>query len=380
MIRTMLKIDGVAKALGDKRVLDNISLDVPKGALVTLLGPSGCGKTTLLRIIAGFLAPESGSVLLNDKPISTPTVIVPPEHRGMGMVFQNYAIWPHMNVLNNVVYGLRVRGTPTDERRSRALEALRLVNLQGLEQRLPSELSGGQQQRVSIARSIVTEPNLLLLDEPLSNLDAKLRKEMLFDLKRIQQQSGITFIYVTHDQAEALSVSDQIVVMNEGRIEQVGSPQDIYDRPTNLFVASFVGGANTLSGEVASVAAEGMVITWGRDGRLLLPSVDPLPVGTQVAVAFKRHGVTLKQLTGSVVPSQTNGEVKRIYFLGQVDEVCVDLDGQEIFAFTSPRACSVGAPVAVHIDPGACQTFRRQPTQSGTPRGVEHARCTRLSP
>jgi ABC-type Fe3+/spermidine/putrescine transport system ATPase subunit len=325
----MLKIDGISKALGTKRVLDNIFLDVPKGALITFLGPSGCGKTTLLRVIAGFLSPDTGSVLLNDKPISTPTDIVPPEQRGMGMVFQNYAVWPHMNVFNNVVYGLRIRGTPAAERQKRADDALRLVSLQGLEQRLPSELSGGQQQRVSIARSIITEPNLLLLDEPLSNLDAKLRKEMLFDLKRIQQQSGITFIYVTHDQSEALSVSDQIVVLNEGRIEQVGTPQDIYDRPQNLFVATFVANANSVHGEIKSLTGQGAV---------------PMDDGP--------------------ASGQAKGEVKRIYFLGQADEVCVDLDGQEIFAFTAPRQFAVGAPVAIHIDPAAYQIFPRQPVSS----------------
>ena len=360
----MLKIDGISKALGTKRVLDNIFLDVPKGALITFLGPSGCGKTTLLRIIAGFLSPDTGSVLLNDKPISTPTDIVPPEQRGMGMVFQNYAVWPHMNVFNNVVYGLRIRGTPAAERQKRADDALRLVSLQGLEQRLPSELSGGQQQRVSIARSIITEPNLLLLDEPLSNLDAKLRKEMLFDLKRIQQQSGITFIYVTHDQSEALSVSDQIVVLNEGRIEQVGTPQDIYDRPQNLFVATFVANANSVHGEIKSLAELGAVMSWGNSGTMLLPPGGFLSTGTSVDVAFKRHSVRLMPMDDGPASGQAKGEVKRIYFLGQADEVCVDLDGQEIFAFTAPRQFAVGAPVAIHIDPAAYQIFPRQPVSS----------------
>ncbi len=352
----MLKIDGISKALGTKRVLDNIFLDVPKGALITFLGPSGCGKTTLLRIIAGFLSPDTGSVLLNDKPISTPTDIVPPEQRGMGMVFQNYAVWPHMNVFNNVVYGLRIRGTPAAERQKRADDALRLVSLQGLEQRLPSELSGGQ--------PIITEPNLLLLDEPLSNLDAKLRKEMLFDLKRIQQQSGITFVYVTHDQSEALSVSDQIVVLNEGRIEQVGTPQDIYDRPQNLFVATFVANANSVHGEIKSLTGQGAVMSWGNSGTMLLPPGWFSSTGTSVDVAFKRHSVRLMPMDDGPASGQAKGEVKRIYFLGQADEVCVDLDGQEIFAFTAPRQFAVGAPVAIHIDPAAYQIFPRQPVSS----------------
>ena len=256
----MLEIDGVSKALGEKRVLADIDLRVPDGTFTTLLGPSGCGKTTLLRIIAGFLAPDAGSVRMGGQPISTPANVVPPEQRRMGMVFQNYAVWPHMNVLDNVVYGLRIRGLRSAERRKRGLEALRLVSLQGLEHRLPSELSGGQQQRVAIARSIVTEPGLLLLDEPLSNLDAQLRKDTLFDLKTIQQRSGITFVYVTHDQTEALSVSDQVVLMNQGRIEQIGTPQDIYDRPANLFAATFVGNANCVHGEVKSVTNKGALV------------------------------------------------------------------------------------------------------------------------
>ena len=352
----MLQIAGVTKILGAKRVLDNVDVTVDKGSFLTLLGPSGCGKTTLLRIIAGFLAPNSGSILLDGKRISSAENVVPPEARGMGMVFQNYAVWPHMSVLNNVAYGMRVRRVPAAERRDRSLEALRLVNLLGFENRLPSELSGGQQQRVSIARSVVTAPSVLLLDEPLSNLDAKLRKEMLFDLKQIQQKSGITFVYVTHDQSEALSVSDRIVVMNEGRVEQAGTPSEVYDNPKNLFVASFVGSANTINAVVESAGPSGMVVSWGKGARLTLRDVKNHPVGANVQVAFKRHAVSIGTSQAGDLLAMT-GEVKRSYFLGQADELCVDVDGQELFAFAPPRMHAVGASVTLQIPAGACQVF-----------------------
>src|SRR5262249_30483246 len=193
----MLRVRGVSQRLGGKPVLEAINLDVAPGTFLTLLGPSGCGKTTLLRILAGFLTPQAGTVTLNGKIPSTADAVIPPERRGMGMVFQNYAVWPHMTVTGNIAYGLNDPLLPNAAIRARANEALRLVGLLGFESRIPSELSGGQQQRVSIARSIATAPNVLLLDEPLSNLDAKLRKDMLFDLKRIQQESGVTFVYVT---------------------------------------------------------------------------------------------------------------------------------------------------------------------------------------
>src|SRR6266702_3271072 len=278
----MLQIKNISKRLGDKKVLYQVGLEVPRSTFLTLLGPSGCGKTTLLRILAGFLVPDAGSIELGGVPISLPGNVVPPERRGMGMVFQNYAVWPHMTVLENVSYGLRLRKLPAREVRDRARDALRLVSLAGLGDRLPSELSGGQQQLVAIARSVATAPSVLLLDEPLSNLDAKLRKELLFDLKRIQQKSGITFVYVTHDQTEALSVSDQVAVMHEGCIEQIGPPRAIYDEPRNLFVASFVGNANNLRGKVESCDGRAIEVALARHGRLRLPAASVAPVGSTI--------------------------------------------------------------------------------------------------
>jgi ABC-type Fe3+/spermidine/putrescine transport system ATPase subunit len=353
----MLSVRGVSQQLGGKSVLEAINLDVAPGTFLTLLGPSGCGKTTLLRILAGFLRPHSGTVTLNGKILSAADVVVPPERRGMGMVFQNYAVWPHMTVTGNVAYGLKVRRLPNAEIRARANEALRLVGLLGFERRIPSELSGGQQQRVSIARSIATTPNVLLLDEPLSNLDAKLRKDMLFDLKRIQQESGVTFFYVTHDQSEALSVSDQVVVMKEGRIMQIGSPREVYDQPKNLFVASFVGNANTLRGRIVSAGDDETIVQWSDNGKLVLAKCENVSDGAIVDVAVKRHGVRISSPHVGMDELQILGKVRRTYFLGQSDEVSVDIGGQEIFGFTPAGLFSAGETVAVRIEPGTYQLF-----------------------
>jgi ABC-type Fe3+/spermidine/putrescine transport system ATPase subunit len=355
----MLSVREVSLQLGGKHVLEGINLDVAPGTFLTLLGPSGCGKTSLLRILAGFLTPNSGAVTLNSKILSSADVVVPPERRGMGMVFQNYAVWPHMTVTGNVAYGLKVRGLPNAEIRARTNEALRLVGLSGFEKRIPAELSGGQQQRVSIARSIAISPDVLLLDEPLSNLDAKLRKDMLFDLKRIQQESGVTFIYVTHDQSEALSVSDRVAVMNEGRIMQIGLPREVYDEPKNLFVATFVGNANTLHGQIVSASDGTTVVQWSDDGKLVLTKCGNIPNGANVDVALKRHGVRISTPDARMTDFQVLGKVQRTYFLGQFDEVSVDIGGQQIFGFAPPGIFSVGQVVAVQIDPGTYQIFVR---------------------
>src|SRR5688572_32033247 len=227
-----------------------LSLHVGEREFVTLLGPSGCGKTTLLRLLAGFTAPDEGAIRVGAVTLSTPSAVTPPERRGMGMVFQNYAVWPHRTVYQNVAFGLDVRRVPRAETRTRVARILELVNLGGLEERYPSQLSGGQQQRVALARSLVVEPSILLLDEPLSNLDAKLRERMRAEIKTLQRRTGITFIYVTHDQAEALALSDRIVVFNKGVVQQVGTPRDVYERPANLFVADFMGLVNKLSGSI----------------------------------------------------------------------------------------------------------------------------------
>jgi putative spermidine/putrescine transport system ATP-binding protein len=242
-----VQLDGVRKAFGDVVAVDGISLDVRQGEFFSLLGPSGSGKTTCLRLIAGFEEPTEGRVILQGQDVTD----LPPYERDVNTVFQDYALFPHMTVEQNVAYGLMVKKVPAQERRERVADALRMVRLIGFDRRKPSELSGGQRQRVALARALVNQPSVLLLDEPLGALDLKLRQEMQIELKSIQQRVGLTFIYVTHDQEEALTMSDRLAVMNGGRVEQVGTPADVYERPATSFVAGFVGISNVLEGPAA---------------------------------------------------------------------------------------------------------------------------------
>ena len=241
-----LALHNLGKRFGALEVLKGLTLEVYKGELCCLLGPSGCGKTTTLKIVAGFLAPDGGSVYLTGEEITNK----PPQRRGVGMVFQNYALFPHMNVYDNVAYGLRRHKWPKAEIGPKVREALRLVQLEGYEARRIHELSGGQQQRIALARSLVIEPKLLLLDEPLSNLDARLRADMRDEIRRIQRKLEITTVYVTHDQEEAMGLADRIVVMNEGKIEQIGPAREIYEQPASAFVADFIGRVNLLPGRI----------------------------------------------------------------------------------------------------------------------------------
>jgi putative spermidine/putrescine transport system ATP-binding protein len=244
--RPYLVLDGLTKRFGEIVAVDHLGLSVRKGEFVSLLGPSGCGKTTTLQMIAGFVEPTSGSVMLDGQDL----LQVPPRARGLGIVFQSYALFPHMTVAGNVAFGLEMRRLPRPERETRVREALALVGLEPYAARLPRQLSGGQQQRVAFARALLIRPSLLLLDEPLSNLDAKLREEMRDELRSIQQRTGATTILVTHDQAEAMALSDRIVVMNRGRAEQIACPQDAYARPATSFVARFLGRTNLLEGSI----------------------------------------------------------------------------------------------------------------------------------
>ncbi|ASJ11054.1 spermidine/putrescine ABC transporter ATP-binding protein [Thermococcus sp. P6] len=256
-----VKLENVVKTFGETVALKGINLHIKEGELFTLLGPSGCGKSTTLRIIAGLDFPDSGRVYFGDDEVT----YLPSSKRGAVLVFQNYALWPHMTVFDNVAYGLKIRKLPKEDIKKRVEWALDLIRLRGLEDRYPTQLSGGQQQRVAIARALVVEPRVLLLDEPLSNLDAKLRLEMRSEIRRIQRELGITVIYVTHDQEEAMAISDRIAVMNVGTVEQVGTPKEIYESPKTEFVASFMGKTNVIpakvverNGELVSVEFEGM--------------------------------------------------------------------------------------------------------------------------
>src|SRR6266545_3278160 len=252
-------IRGLTKRYGDVAAVRSLDLQVKPGELVALLGPSGCGKTTTLRLAAGFLKPEAGEIWVGERCLSSATTVIPPERRRMAMIFQSYALWPHMTVAQNIAYGLRFNGVPRGERERRVRDMLRVVQLEGYGSRYPGELSGGQQQRVAVARALVVEPEILLLDEPLSNLDANLREEMRFEIRRLHETFGITTLYVTHDQAEAMVISDRVAVLQHGRVAQIGTAEELFDRPRTRFVAEFIGRTNLIDGvaETANTVARG---------------------------------------------------------------------------------------------------------------------------
>ncbi len=245
---TKLAITNVGRDYGNTAAVEDFSLDIAAGEFISLLGPSGCGKTTMLRMIAGFIEPTRGTIALNGQVISSPSAVLPPEQRSMSMIFQSYAIWPNMTVYQNVAFGLELRKVPSSEIRKRVGDMLEVVQLTAQASRYPAELSGGQQQRVALARAVIVQPEVLLLDEPLSNLDANLREEMRLEIRRMHNEFKITTVYVTHDQAEAMVASDRIVVMSKGRVEQIASPREIYRAPATRFVASFIGRTNFLIG------------------------------------------------------------------------------------------------------------------------------------
>jgi len=318
-----VELKDVTKSFGRTRVVDNVNLHVEPGKLTTLLGPSGCGKTTTLRMIAGFYEPDSGEILIGDRRVD----VLPAYLRNTAMVFQDYALFPHMSVFSNVAYGLRIRGVRPEEIKRRVNEALELVQLAGMGNRFPAQLSGGQQQRVALARALVIQPDALLLDEPLSNLDAKLREAVRSELRDIQQRIGITSIYVTHDQEEAFSLSDTVVVMNAGKVQQVGTPEDIYYRPANRFVAEFVGTTNLLSAVVLGVqrnrvtlATAGTTLVATTQERRFVPGQSVLltvrPESVRIMTAPRHSGTGLRgegEAAGvNVLPCQ----VTKATFLG----------------------------------------------------------------
>lgn len=282
----LLELKELRKSFDGTDVLNGISLSVREGEFVTLLGPSGCGKTTTLRIVAGLLAPDSGQVWLEGNDITT----LPPEKRGVNTVFQNYALFPHMNVEKNIAYGLKIRGDKSAARMARVSEMLRLVRLEGFERRMPSQLSGGQRQRVAIARAVVLNPKLLLLDEPLGALDLKLRQQMQLELKAIQRELGIAFIYITHDQEEALNMSDRIAIMNGGTFEQVGAPEDIYERPATRFAAEFIGQTNLIECDVRTAAPTGLTLEFDGISVPARPTEGVRP-GDRVALCLRTERV-----------------------------------------------------------------------------------------
>jgi iron(III) transport system ATP-binding protein len=319
----------VDRARPDRAVVavDDISLEVKEGELVTFLGPSGCGKTTALRIIAGFETPTSGRVLIGGQDVSH----LPPHTRNTAMVFQSYAIFPHLTVAQNVAFGLEMRGLPKNDIPARVRSILDLVELSGLEHRAPEQLSGGQQQRVALARAIITEPRVLLFDEPLSNLDAKLREQMRGEVRRLQRRLGITSVYVTHDQAEAMALSDRIVVMEAGHVEQVGSPFDIYARPANRFVADFIGRVNFVEGRVVSVGTNAVrLLVHDRVLDLPMPGAPPHP-GETATLVVRPETIRLAPSTPTEAPAFA-GTIRRAVYLGSTVEYEIEWGGTTMLA------------------------------------------------
>jgi iron(III) transport system ATP-binding protein len=349
-----LELNGLAKRYGGATVVKDLSLAVDKGQLVCLLGPSGCGKTTTLRLIAGFIEPDAGEIRVGGRRISAPGQSEAPERRNMSMIFQSYALWPHMTVFDNVAYGLKLRGIPKNEAQQRADTILAATKLSQLAQRYPGELSGGQQQRVSLARALVVEPETLLLDEPLSNLDANLREEMRFEIRRLHDKYRYTTVYVTHDQAEAMTTADLIVVMNQGVIEQAGSPEDIYQRPRTEFVARFIGGTNVLRGRWDG--ADG--VDCG-NGLVLRCGSGEFATGEQAAVSVRHHDVRLSAAPPESATNSVQGTVARQIYLGSHRDYLLTLPDGETVRALAPAGLSIppGGQVWLHLPPEHCRAL-----------------------
>jgi iron(III) transport system ATP-binding protein len=332
------------------RAVDDVSFDVAPGELLVLLGPSGCGKTTTLRIIAGLEEPDAGEVWLGPRMVNSSdgNVFVPTEKRNVGMVFQSYAIWPHMTVFDNIAYPLRVRRASRATIAEKVERTLELLSLHGLANRPATQLSGGQQQRVALARALVFEPRVLLLDEPLSNLDARLRVQMRAELKHLQQATGITSIFVTHDQAESMALADRIIVMNRGRIEQVGSPAEIYERPRTRFVSEFVGSINVLHGQVTAVAGSQLTVRYGgfgeHDIRGLVGSDALFGAGDAVMATIRPEKLSL-------VPEQVNGTLN--YWPARVASMAYYGDHREYEVEIGDQRIKVVTPADLDVDKDA---------------------------
>jgi iron(III) transport system ATP-binding protein len=340
---------------GDLAAVNDVSLTISKGEFVTLLGPSGCGKTTTLRLIAGFEFPTSGQINLDGKSIGD----IPPNQRDMAMVFQSYAVFPHLNVFENIAYGLRVRKFSDADIKQKIEKVMALVKLSGLENRAPNQISGGQQQRVALARALVVEPKVLLFDEPLSNLDAKLREEMRFEIRDLQKRLGITAIYVTHDQQEALVMSDKIAVMNSGRLMQLGSPEEIYERPKSKFVAEFIGLSDFIAGHIESFDASRAQVTVG-DAKLTVPTIPGLQQGQQKLLFIRPNDVEFaKEETGENI---LGGTIKQATYLGEHIDYRVSAgEGMELrVQAQGARRHTVGDRVRLHLPVERCHLIAEE--------------------
>ena len=344
MSKELIRLRDLCMAFDDEPVLDHINLYINDKEFLTLLGPSGCGKTTTLRIIGGFATPTSGDVLFDGVRIND----VPPYQRQINTVFQKYALFPHLNVYENIAFGLRMQKLPEAEIKERVMEMLETVSLKGFEHRRPEALSGGQQQRVAIARALVNRPKVLLLDEPLAALDLKLRKDMQIELKRIQQQVGITFIYVTHDQEEALTMSDTIVVMDKGSIQQIGTPEDIYNEPKNAFVADFIGESNIIDG---TMPEDNVVQMYGKTFPCLDGGFAP---NEPVDVVIRPEDIDIVP----VEQGQLTGTVTSVTFKGMQYDIIVDFKGFKWLIQTTDHS-PVGSHIGIKIDPDGIHVMKK---------------------
>ena len=318
----IIRVENVSKGYPGHPVLQNLSLTLKKGECFTLLGPSGCGKTVLLRLLAGFESADAGKIYIGDTLVNDPEarIAVPPENRGLGVVFQDYAVWPHMTVFENVAYPLKIADRPKDEIKERVMRMIDIVGMNGLDKRLPSELSGGQQQRVALARALVADPALLLLDEPLSNLDANLREEMRFEIKELQKKLGVTVLYVTHDQEIGLAISDRVAIMNaEGAIQQIGTPWEIFEQPVNPFVFNFMGIANFID-----VRKENGAFLVGK-GSQPIPWETPTGDAADWVAAFRPSDVRIARGGDGL-----HGVIRRANFLGAMMDYLIEIDGTHL--------------------------------------------------
>jgi iron(III) transport system ATP-binding protein len=346
-----VELRNLTKRYGDLAVVDDVSLTIEHGRLVCLLGPSGCGKTTTLRLIAGFAEPSAGEIRVGDQLVSSPARTLPPERRNMSMIFQSYALWPHMTVAENIAYGLKLRKVDRDTISRKLGAILATTHLSPFAERYPGELSGGQQQRVALARALIVEPETLLLDEPLSNLDANLREEMRFEVRRLHDEYRYTTVYVTHDQSEAMTTADLIAVMNAGKIEQAGPPEEIYDQPRSEFVARFIGSSNVLRGEARD------------DTHLLYAGVTlrctggKLVGGQEGAVAIRQHAIRLWGREPEKMDNMVPGRIVRQVFLGANRDYLVEVAPEVELRVIAPAGENIpqGTAVWLYLPPDRCR-------------------------